>query len=133
MIIVGITVAVLAIFLISLRSSSDPGSGTAFYDEEKPVQKVSDDEEEGVQYNYMYFHLMCFLASLYIMMVMTNWLKPDIKQIGVKKGFVFVPSLASVWVQIVSSWLCLALYAWTLVAPIACPNRSFGWIGNQDE
>ena len=33
---------------------------------------------------------------------------------------------ASMWVKIVSSWLCLALYTWSLVAPIVLPDRDFG-------
>ena len=34
---------------------------------------------------------------------------------------------ASMWVKVISSWLCLALYTWTLVAPILLPNREFNW------
>lgn len=34
---------------------------------------------------------------------------------------------ASMWVKVISSWLCLALYSWTLVAPILLPNREFNW------
>ncbi|KHJ75098.1 hypothetical protein OESDEN_25286, partial [Oesophagostomum dentatum] len=33
--------------------------------------------------------------------------------------------MASVWVKIVSSWLCVALYGWTLVAPALFPDREF--------
>jgi hypothetical protein len=34
---------------------------------------------------------------------------------------------ASMWVKVISSWLCLALYTWTLVAPILLPSREFNW------
>ena len=34
---------------------------------------------------------------------------------------------ASVWVKIISSWLCLSLYLWSLVAPILLPDREFIW------
>ena len=40
---------------------------------QKPVQKVVDDEENGVTYSYSFFHFVYFLAVLYIMMIMTNW------------------------------------------------------------
>ena len=36
---------------------------------------VVNDEEESVIYSYSFFHFVYILASLYIMMVMTNWVK----------------------------------------------------------
>jgi len=29
------------------------------------------------------------------------------------------------WVQIGSQWAVIALYLWTLVAPMCCPGRDF--------
>lgn len=31
----------------------------------------------------------------------------------------------AVWVKITSSWVCLLLYLWTLVAPLVLTNRDF--------
>ena len=39
--------------------------------------RVWDDEGEGVAYSYSFFHFMFLLASLYIMMTLTNWFKPS--------------------------------------------------------
>lgn len=34
-------------------------------------------------------------------------------------------SMPAVWVKISSSWLGLAIYLWTLVAPLVLPDRDF--------
>ena len=37
--------------------------------------KVWDNEEDEVAYNWSLFHLMFALATLYVMMTLTNWFK----------------------------------------------------------
>lgn len=41
--------------------------------EDGEVRRVLDNEKDSVQYNYSVFHFMLTLASLYIMMTLTNW------------------------------------------------------------
>nr|CAG4644009.1 EOG090X07ET [Lepidurus arcticus] len=81
--------------------------------------KVWDNEEEEVAYSWSFFHVMFGLATLYVMMTLTNWYKPaaDLSTLSDNE--------ASVWVKIISSWLCISLYLWSLVAPVALPNREF--------
>lgn len=87
--------------------------------EDGQPRRAVDNEKDGVQYSYSVFHLMMFLATLYIMMTLTNWQSPDVE-------FQTVTSKWSpVWVKISSSWVCLILYLWTLVAPVFLTNRDF--------
>ncbi|KAF0991956.1 hypothetical protein HZS_7042 [Henneguya salminicola] len=81
-------------------------------------QNVVDDEEEGVAYNYSLFHFFMCLASLYLMMTITNWVNP-------MHPTAHTSTVAAVWVKISSSWCCQALYLWTLIAPIVLSDREF--------
>ncbi|XP_030371821.1 serine incorporator 3 isoform X2 [Scaptodrosophila lebanonensis] len=79
----------------------------------------TDNETEGVTYNWSLFHIVFVCASLYIMMTLTNWYKPnsDIE--------LFNANEASMWVKIISSWIGVFIYGWSLVAPIILTNRDF--------
>ncbi|XP_036273405.1 serine incorporator 3 isoform X1 [Pipistrellus kuhlii] len=101
---------------VILRETSTNGASD---EEEGQPRRAVDNEKEGVQYNYAMFHLMLCLASLYIMMTVTGWYSPDAE-------FQNVTSMwPAVWVKISSSWVCLLLYAWSLVAPVVLTNRDF--------
>uniref|UniRef100_A0A3Q3AQ00 Serine incorporator 1-like n=1 Tax=Kryptolebias marmoratus TaxID=37003 RepID=A0A3Q3AQ00_KRYMA len=131
--IVGLVIFVLCILYSSIRSSNtnqvnkltmvskqssiiaERGGGN---DPSEESRRVEDNEPDAVQYSYSFFHFMLFLASLYIMMTLTNWYSPD-------ADYTITSKWPAVWVKISSSWLCLALYIWTLVAPIVFTNRDF--------
>ncbi|XP_032679737.1 probable serine incorporator isoform X4 [Odontomachus brunneus] len=82
--------------------------------------KVWDNEEEKVAYNWSFFHLMFALATLYVMMTLTNWYRPNSSNLDTLNS-----NAASMWVKIISSWMCLGLYVWSLIAPTVFPNRDF--------
>ncbi|CAH0600283.1 unnamed protein product [Chrysodeixis includens] len=79
--------------------------------------KVFDNEGDGVAYSWTFFHVVFALATLYIMMTLTNWYNPS-SQLSKE-------NVASMWIKITSSWLCVGLYVWTLVAPAVFPDREF--------
>ncbi|CAG7837749.1 unnamed protein product [Allacma fusca] len=99
-------------------SPSDVEGGSA-NDGGKGENKVWDNEEDGVAYSWSFFHIMFALATLYVMMTLTNWFKPSADLSS------FSSNEASLWVKIISSWLCVILYVWTLVAPCCLPDRDF--------
>lgn len=82
-----------------------------------------DTERDGVQYNWSMFHLMFALATLYVMMTLTNWYSPG-KDVNIGS---ISSNMSAVWVKIISSWLCFGLYMWTLLAPIVLPDRDFSF------
>lgn len=86
---------------------------------ESDRQRVWDDEREQVAYSYSGCHFVFLLASLYVMMTLTNWYKPtsDLDN--------FTANEPSMWVKITSSWLCVAIYVWTCVAPWILQDRDF--------
>ena len=60
------------------------------------------------------FHASMATGSVYMSMLLTNWGTVAGKQ-----------SDAQMWVSIVSQWISMMLYGWTLLAPKCLPGRDF--------
>ncbi|KAJ2719671.1 Membrane protein tms1 [Coemansia sp. Benny D115] len=84
-------------------------------------EESMDDEKYGVQYNYTFFHFIFCMASMYAAMLLTNW--NSIKSSD--HVIIIGRSVAAVWVKIITSWLCILLYSWTLVGPVLLPDREW--------
>ncbi|KAJ8400617.1 hypothetical protein AAFF_G00393860 [Aldrovandia affinis] len=56
--------------------------------------------------------LMMASNDTYIMMTLTNWYSPDADYNSMTSKW------SSVWVKMCSSWVCLVLYTWSLIAPL---------------
>ncbi|GAB0093049.1 hypothetical protein DMENIID0001_081010 [Sergentomyia squamirostris] len=133
--IIGLVIWLFCVLYSSLRSASqvarvtnpDPErqvlTATLTEDDSKPSnsdEKVWDNEESSVAYSWSLFHVVFATATLYVMMTLTNWYQPNSSLETLNAN------AASMWVKIVSSWLCLSLYTWSLVAPIVLSDRDFG-------
>lgn len=51
----------------------EDGPAVDSFEEDSSLNRAVDNEKDGVTYSYSFFHFMLFLASLYIMMTLTNW------------------------------------------------------------
>ncbi|XP_063373577.1 probable serine incorporator isoform X3 [Cydia amplana] len=93
------------------------GAGAGAGGGEGGEAKVFDNEGEGVAYNWTFFHVVFALATLYSMMTLTNWFNPSSQ--------LMKENVASMWIKISSSWLCVGIYIWTMAAPAIFPDRDF--------
>jgi len=83
-------------------------------------QLVQRNEWDSTVYNYSLFHVVFCLASMYIMMTLTAWLRPEESNLTS-----FNQNWATVWIKMGSSWACIILYL------SALPFRRFGRYGNR--
>ncbi|XP_057306254.1 serine incorporator 1-like [Hydractinia symbiolongicarpus] len=80
---------------------------------------IEDDEIKGVEYSYSFFHVILCLASLYLMMTMTNWYRPEEEENLTVK---LIAGWGAIWIKLCSGIFCVFLYIWSLVAPVIFPN-----------
>lgn len=126
---VGLLLWFVCVIYSSIRNSSNSQVSRLTLTETREVDKdvevgqrpqgTYDNEEDEIAYNWSFFHIMFSFATLYVMVTLTGWNQPSAAVAG------SINNSASMWVKIISSWLCSGLYIWTLVAPIILPDRDF--------
>lgn len=97
--------------LLSDDDESDAGEGTG-----------ADDERSRTQYSYAAFHIIFFLATAWVAMLLTLGYAEAVEN-GDKKFAGVGRTYAASWIKIVSAWICHGMYIWTLVAPVVLPDR----------
>ena len=70
------------------------GSGGPVSDAENG-QQVWDNEDDGVAYSWSFFHLMFTLATLYVMMTLTNWFSPNTSDLSTLSS-----NMPAVWIKV---------------------------------
>jgi hypothetical protein len=104
----------------AVESGSLPASALDDSDDESDDgANVKDDERGGTQYNYSLFHIIFLLATCWVATLLTQNMDPDADGDFAPVGRTYWAS----WVKIISAWVCYAIYLWSLVAPLALPDR----------
>jgi hypothetical protein len=106
----------------AVEEGSLPADALLDDDDESDTGNTSvDDERSSTQYSYALFHIIFFLATTWVATLLTQdfdaekTVDHDFEPVG--------RTYWASWVKIISSWICYALYIWTLVAPIVLPDR----------
>ncbi|KZT41303.1 TMS membrane protein/tumor differentially expressed protein [Sistotremastrum suecicum HHB10207 ss-3] len=95
-------------------------------DDDEPKGDERDDERTGTRYNYTWFHIIFVLGAMYVGMLLTDWQFASTTQpaeASGEQGIYIGRSVSAMWMRVVSSWLCMLLYIWSLVAPVLFPDR----------
>jgi len=108
-------------------------SDGAAADGDKKEEAAEDDgpEDEKAEWRRkrnLKFHLVMAVASMYVAMLLTSWGS----ETGTS-GTSYDLSEVAMWIKIVSLWITILLYTWTLVAPYLFPDRDFGVDGGGDD
>ncbi|KAH9944978.1 serine incorporator/TMS membrane protein [Epithele typhae] len=93
-------------------------------DDDEPTGEAHDDERTGTRYNYTWFHFIFAIGAMYVAMLLTDWnvVKPETSPDGHSDVYIGRSEVA-MWMRIVSSWVCMVLYMWSLLAPVIMPDR----------
>ncbi|KAH0585010.1 hypothetical protein H2248_008279 [Termitomyces sp. 'cryptogamus'] len=96
-------------------------------DEGDVIGDSRDDERSGTRYNYSWFHVIFAIAAMYVAMLLTDWnvvSRHPITGSGDPDSDVYIGrSEVAMWMRVVSSWVCMFLYIWSLLAPVIMPDR----------
>jgi hypothetical protein len=98
-------------------------------------------------FQYSWFHIIFVLGTMYVAVLLTDWyvliihdtdilltLISSLRNIVSNQPLPTVlaesdpdvyigRSEVAMWMRVVSSWICMILYIWTLVAPVLMPDR----------
>lgn len=109
---------------VNLMIEDEDEDGEGEEKKKKKEKEAAEEKEESgpVSYSYSFFHLVFCFGACYVCMLLTSWATIS----GDEKGTIRVDSgQMSMWVKMITSWIVMALYLWTLIAPMVLPNRQW--------
>ncbi|EIW84089.1 TMS membrane protein tumor differentially expressed protein [Coniophora puteana RWD-64-598 SS2] len=93
-------------------------------EDEDDYGETRDDERSGTRYNYSWFHVIFAIGAMYVAMLLTDWNVVSAESSADSEEVVYIgKSETAMWMRIVSSWVCMFLYMWSLLAPVLMPDR----------
>ncbi|QLG74572.1 hypothetical protein HG535_0G04550 [Zygotorulaspora mrakii] len=103
----------------ALYDTSWLGRSSPSMNDNENDDNANDDEIIETKYNYSLFHIIFFMATQWIAILLTINVTQDDVGNFIPVGRTYFYS----WVKIGSSWLCYCLYCWTILAPVLMPER----------
>eukprot|EP00672_Neobodo_designis_P019453 CAMPEP_0174840324 /NCGR_PEP_ID=MMETSP1114-20130205/8616_1 /TAXON_ID=312471 /ORGANISM="Neobodo designis, Strain CCAP 1951/1" /LENGTH=450 /DNA_ID=CAMNT_0016074469 /DNA_START=37 /DNA_END=1389 /DNA_ORIENTATION=+ len=80
---------------------------------------------------YCFFYLVMMAGAMYLAMLATDWKISGSSDGGVPQqpsGGTATGTAVAMWVKIATSWMAIAMYLWSLLAPyFCCADRDFGY------
>ncbi|KAG8973318.1 hypothetical protein FRC05_008862 [Tulasnella sp. 425] len=95
-------------------------------DEAAVIGDENDDERSGTKYNYSWFHVIFIMGAMYVAELLTDWhvVRTTMTDGPEPEQDVYIGrSAVAMWMRVISSWVCIVLYSWSLVAPVLMPDR----------
>ncbi|KAF9007647.1 TMS membrane protein tumor differentially expressed protein [Cyathus striatus] len=116
--------------LAAVEAGAIPASALEEEEEEEEgdiVGETRDDERTGTRYNYSWFHVIFAMGAMYVAMLLTDWnyvsKHPVSGPVDPDADVYIGRSEVAMWMRVVSSWVCMLLYMWSLMAPVLMPDR----------
>jgi hypothetical protein len=85
----------------------------------KTVEEINEEIISAIRKSNIFFHVVMLLAGFYSGMLLTNW---GVLQDNVNNTISTV-GLGTMWVNIVTQWVAIGFYIWTLIAPQLFPQN----------
>ncbi len=105
---------------VKIRNNASKSIESGERTSEDTTENLTPDELSRLKFNALVFHGLMAVAGMYTTMLLTSWTAQDYTDAESRQL-----SYESFWVKVVSLWLIIALFVWTLAAPVCFPDRDF--------
>jgi len=102
------------------KASDESASAAADEDKEEDNSGPETEVQMEKRKRDLKFHLVMATCSMYLAMLLTSWGSST-----ESSGTSYDLSDTAMWIKIVTQWVCILLYAWTLLAPYVLQDRDF--------